>query len=229
MRTTGRTEGGTEAMYDVTGALPIDSVSTLEAGSSVLVAGPAMTGKQALAIDLLTSGVGRDEGVLWIATSRGRQGTDSTLVERCDRAGGGVGYVDCSGSSDESPVEPALLERVSSPSDLTGISIATAKLQSAFAERDVQYVRHGLHSVSTLVHYLDAETVFKFLHIFTNRVADLGDVGVFTLDTDAHDTRTVSTISSEFDAVIEVRETESGERQVRSRGFGDSPSQWTAY
>lgn len=91
-----------------------------------------------------------------------------------------------------------------------GVSIGTAKLLQQFSERNVSNVRHGLVSVSTLIQYLDLSTVFKFLHVYTSRIEDTNGLGVFTLDSVSHDEQTVNTITSEFDCVIELRETEDG-------------------
>ncbi|WP_460919648.1 DUF7504 family protein [Salinarchaeum chitinilyticum] len=112
------------------------------------------------------------------------------------------------------------------PGDLTGISIGTAKLMKRFADRNIENVRHGLVSVSTLLQYLDVETVFKFLHIYTNRVQSSEGIAVFTLDDDSHDPQTVNTLTGEFDGVVQLRETDDGTVEYRVRGFGQSPSGW---
>ena len=117
---------------------------------------------------------------------------------------------------------------MASPGDLTGVSIGTAKLLKRFAERDVSDVRHGLVSISTLVQYLDIETVFKFIHIYTSRIEDTDGLGVFTFEDASHDPKTVNTITSEFDCVIELRETEDG-REVRVKGLPGASRQWHAF
>ncbi|GAB3684092.1 hypothetical protein GCM10028857_12630 [Salinarchaeum chitinilyticum] len=95
-----------------------------------------------------------------------------------------------------------------------------------FADRNIENVRHGLVSVSTLLQYLDVETVFKFLHIYTNRVQSSEGIAVFTLDDDSHDPQTVNTLTGEFDGVVQLRETDDGTVEYRVRGFGQSPSGW---
>lgn len=106
---------------------------------------------------------------------------------------------------------------MSSPGDLTRISISTAKLVRRFSDLDVVEIRHGPVPFSTLIQYIDRNTVFTFLHIYTSRIEDTGGLGIFTLDSTPHDPKTVNTITSESDCVIELRETDS-DREVRVKG-----------
>lgn len=63
-----------------------------------------------------------------------------------------------------------------------------------------------LHSLSTLLMYADLQTVFRFLHVFTGRIQSVGGLGVFTIDADAHDDRTMNTIKQLFDGIITTHE-----------------------
>lgn len=118
---------------------------------------------------------------------------------------------------------------MSSPGDLTGISIGTAKLLQRFSNHDIAAVRHGLVSVSTLLQYLDINTVFKLLHIYTTRIAETQGLGVFTVDNAAYDSQTINTIAGEFDSLIELRDTDAGEQEVRIRGLNGVPTTWRPY
>lgn len=213
--------------YDVTGVLPDGAVSELPAGTNVLVRGPAMSGKRRLAFRLLAAGHETGDGILCVTTGD----TAASLLEEfearlpaLDRDR--VAIVDCSGSDDRRTIQEVTTERVSSPGDLTGISIGTAKLLQVFSERDVSDVRHGLVSVSTLLQYLDLNVVFKFLHIYTSRIDDTGGLGVFTLDDASHDPKTVNTVLSEFDCVVDLRETDAGEPEVRVERFPGASRAW---
>lgn len=213
-------------MYDITDVLPSESVAELPAGTSLLIAGPAMSGKQALALDLLAAGIDGENGLLIISTGDGARTCLDQLERRVstfdpDR----VGVIDCSGSSQQEAIREVATQRVASPGDLTGISIGTAKLMQRFTNRDVSHVRHGLVSVSTLLQYLELDTVFKFLHVYTQRIDDTEGLGVFTVDNAAHDPQTINTITSEFDGVIELRETDEG-REVRIKGIAGTSRTW---
>lgn len=217
-------------MYDIADVLPAGTGSELSPGTSLLVAGPAMTGKQGLTLDLLAAGLDRTNGLLLVTTNK----TASSCLDELERRvpsfdHARVGIVDCSGGNQQDGTREIATQRVSSPGDLTGISIGTAKLMEQFGTHDISSVRHGLVSVSTLLQYLELDTVFKFLHIYTNRIADTQGLGVFTIDTGSHDSQTLNTIRSEFDAIVELRETDSGEREVRVRGIPDAATGWQPF
>jgi hypothetical protein len=133
--------------------------------------------------------------------------------------------IDCTGREKQEAIRDITTHAVSSPGDLTGISVGAAKLLKRFSEHDIADVRHGLVSVSTLLQYLELTTVFKFLHVYTGRIATTGGLGVFTLNSSAHDQRTVNTVIGQFDVVIELRETEAGEREIRSRDPSGVPTE----
>lgn len=217
-------------MFDIADVLPPGTVSELAPGTSLLVAGPAMSGKRDVALDLLAAGLVEEHGLLIVSTSDSAGACLDKLerrVQSLDRDR--VGVVDCSGSSQQQAIRDVATQRVSSPGDLTGISIGTAKLMQRFTEQDVTDIRHGLVSVSTLLQYLELDVVFKFLHIYTGRIDDTEGLGIFTVETDAHDQQTISTLSSEFDGMVELREMDDGKREVRIRGLGGASRSWEPY
>jgi len=212
--------------YDTSGVLPSDDLESVKPGTNLAIVGPAMSGKNALAIELLTAGYDDGNGFMCITTrdSVARVvGTFERFVPSMDSQR--IGVVDCSGS-DRTTSTDVLTERAASPADLTGISIAMAKLHNQFQQRGITELRHALISVSTLLRYLDVNRVFKFLHIYTRRVDDTESFGVFTLDDDTHDPQVVNTISSQFDYVIRLRETDSGDTEFQIREMGRRPTAW---
>ena len=215
--------------YDIEAALPEGIIESLPAGTNVLVTGPAMIGKRELAFQLLSAGHEVGEGVLCVTTSA----SASTMLDEFERRvptldRDRVAIVDCTGSESQQAIREIATERVSSPGDLTGISIGTAKLVRRFTDRDVEDIRHGLVSISTLIQYIDLSTVFKFLHIYTSRIEDTDGLGVFTLESVSHDPKTVNTITSEFDCVVELREGTEG-REVRVKGLPGASRSWRAF
>lgn len=217
-------------MCDISDILPDGTLTDLQPGTSVLLSGPAMSGKRKLAIQLLAAGHETGDGILCVTTSDDAARVVDELETHIPTLNHGqVGIIDCTGSTSQETIREIATERVSSPGDLTGISIGTAKLLQRFSNQDISTVRHGLVSVSTLLQYLDLNTVFKFLHIYTARIRDTQGLGVFTVDNAAHDSQTINTITGEFDGVIELRETDAGGRELRIRGFSGIPTEWQPY
>jgi len=217
-------------MYDIDGVLPVDAVTSVQPGTNLLVVGAPMVGKHELALELLTKGFDDGDGVLCVTTNDSVAGLTDSLSQRGasfdpDR----IGIVSCSGQESSGGPSDVATEFVSSPNDLTGISIGTVKILKSFSNRNISSIRHGILSVSTLQQYLDTRTVFKFLHIYTSRVRDTDGLGIFTLHSSTRDSEVVNTLSSEFDGVIELRETADDVREVRLTGVPAAPRTWCTY
>lgn len=89
---------------------------------------------------------------------------------------------------------------VESPDDLTGLGITIGEHLSEWAGGDLLIT---FDSLTVLLQYVDLQRAFRFLHVMLNRSKTAGAVGHYHLDPDAHDDRTVATLASLFDAVVE--------------------------
>ncbi|MDH5020776.1 RAD55 family ATPase [Halobacterium rubrum] len=195
----------------------------VEEGTNLLVEGPPMSGKRDLGFQILADGVQNGEGAIVVTT---KDGADRVVTDFADAAGvadATVGVVDCvtkqQGMGDRR--ESDLVRYASSPNDLTGIGIELSELLRAlYEQRNVTRNRILLHSLSTLLMYSDLQTVFRFMHVFTGRVQSADALGVFVVDSTAHDEQTVSTLKQLFDGVISVEEHDEGFR-TRLLGVGD--------
>jgi KaiC/GvpD/RAD55 family RecA-like ATPase len=195
----------------------------VEEGTNLLVEGPPMSGKRDLGFRILADGVQNGEGAIVVTT---KDGADRVVTDFADVSGvadATVGVVDCvtkqQGMGDRR--ESDLVRYASSPNDLTGIGIELSELLRAlYEQRDVTRNRILLHSLSTLLMYSDLQTVFRFMHVFTGRVQSADALGVFVVDSTAHDEQTVSTLKQLFDGVISIEEHEEGFR-TRLLGVGD--------
>lgn len=217
-------------MYEIDETTLAETCSNARPGTNLLIKGPPMVGKRDLALELLAAGFDAGDGVLCIATDD----SAASLADAFARYEGSfdsdrMGIVGCSRRTSARPTGGIITESVSSPSDLTGISIATVKIMRSFSERNVSSVRHGVLSVSTLSQYLDTRSVFKFLHVYTARIRDTDGLGVFTLNSAAEESTVVNTLSSEFDGIIELRETDDGDREVRLTGIPGASGTWRPY
>lgn len=213
--------------YDVSGILPDNLLAELPAGTNIAVVGPSMTGKRELALQLLAAGYETDEGILCITTDSSQTVYDDLKrhIELIDR--NRIGIVDTSGGDGQGLLD-TMIENVSSPGDLTGISIGTAKLFKQFENRGITDIRYGLISVSTLLQHLSSKKVFQFLHVYTRRIEKTDGLGIYTLDDDSHDQQVVNTIRGQFDGAVELQETDAGEHEFRVRGFGKRPTPWVS-
>lgn len=167
-------------------------------GTNLLVTGPPMSGKRDAFVDLLTAGfTDRDAAVAVTTTDTARE-VLARLAERVEpvRLRGVDCTRDVAGDDDR-------ITGVSSPGALTGIGM---HVDRHLAELDGEGYRPrlGLYSASTLLVFADFQPVYRFLHVLTGRVEATGGLGVFVLDSDAHDPQTVSAITTLFDVRIDV-------------------------
>jgi len=209
-------------MYELGNAL---SGSEVDPGTNLLVAGPPMTGKRAVAFDVLSHGCRQGDGSVVVTT---KDNGEDVLAEFDDRADGpvsAVGVVDCvSKQQGMNPRDRDHVTYASSPVDMTGIGIQLSEFLESFYERGVRRNRVLFDSLSTLLMYSDLQTVFRFLHVFTGRVQSADALGLYIIDSTAHDDQTMSTLRQLFDGEIAVRETDDGS-ELRLKGV-DGSTDW---
>jgi KaiC/GvpD/RAD55 family RecA-like ATPase len=202
-------------MYDLSPVLDAE----VQPGTNILLAGPPLTGKRALGFDLLAAGVDAGDGAVVVSTKDSAQRVLSDLERRFDYENQPVAVVDCvtrqQGINDVT--EDERIKYVSSPVDMTGIGIKLSEILEEFYQtREIKHNRVMLHSLSTLLMYSDLQTVFRFLHVFTGRIQSVDGLGLFAIDSTAHDDQTMNTLKQLFDGIVTTHE--EGEPTVRLPG-----------
>jgi KaiC/GvpD/RAD55 family RecA-like ATPase len=192
-------------MYDLRPHLDAE----VDTGSNLLVTGPPLTGKRALAIDVLADGVGDGNGAIIVTTKDGADRVLEEFATRIDYEGRPVAVVDTvtrqQGVGDVHDSDR--IKYTSSPVDMTGIGIKLSEfLQAFYQDRNIRRNRIAVHSLSTLLMYSDLQTVFRFLHVFTGRVQSVDGLGLFAIDDSAHDEQTMNTLKQLFDGIVRTRE-----------------------
>ncbi|MFB6305274.1 MAG: hypothetical protein ABEH47_08910 [Haloferacaceae archaeon] len=202
--------------------------AALTPGTTVLVSGPAMSGKREVLLSLLGSGGADERGTVFVTTRRDADTTARALAEQdpgvpADR----LSVVDCvsrQGSFDRIR-DTAERRFVSDPGDMTGIGIAVTEFLRDF-HREGTPAWLGLHSLSTTVMYAGVRPVFRFLHVTLGRVRSIDGVAMVALDDATVSASDLAVLSQPFDGRLEVRERE-GRDEVRARGVDVAPREWT--
>lgn len=216
-------------MYDLSDVFEFDELTSVRPGTSLLIAGPAMSGKDRLALDVLKDGARHGEGAVVVTTND----RASAIIEDFSDSvpnleDSQLGVIDCRGDAgaENGPENGVYVHHVSSPGDLTGIGIGITKALEGLHNSGRDQGRIALFSLSTMLTYTDKKTVFKLCHILSSRLDAAGYVGVFTIDSGAHDDQTLQVIKQAFDGLIEIREGD-GSLQARLMGLTNEPSPWT--
>jgi hypothetical protein len=117
--------------------------------------------------------------------------------------------VDCS------PTESGSARSVSSPGDLTGVSMPVSEFLKA-TDRPVLAV----DSLSAILYYADDSAVFRFLSVLSAHIRRRDGLGLFVLTPAAHDEQTVHTFAQAFDGRVEL------ERDRVRVEAADAPDGW---
>jgi KaiC/GvpD/RAD55 family RecA-like ATPase len=188
----------------------------VDPGSNVLVTGPPLSGKRGLALDVLAEGTRNGEGAIMVTTKDSGDRLLSQFEKREQYEGRPVAVVDTvtrqQGVGDVRDSDR--VKYTSSPVDMTGIGIKLSSfLETFYTDRGIRKNRVMVHSPSTLLMYSDLQTVFRFLHVFTGRIQSVDGLGLYCIDSTAHDDQTMNTLKQLFDGIIET--SEDGEPSVR--------------
>lgn len=215
--------------YEFAEGIPIEPI---EAGSTVFVAGPALSRAEDLALSLVADGSAAGDGMLFISTNN----TSEKLLDTCARMRPGfeaalTGVIDCSGQDIGASAYDAEIKTISTQSDLTGIGMKFSALYEGLYMKADERVRTGLISLSSLLMYVDLRSLFRFVQTVSGRIDSAGGLGVFAIDPTTHDEQTVNTLSQAADGRIEVREAEASDAdgELRVRGLSDQPDGWQPF
>lgn len=212
-------------MYETGDLLPVDE---LPAGTTLLCSGPPMVGKRDLVLRLLGQGLDAGDGTIAISTDATAGEIQQTLLDftRAEDAPYRIGIVDASGIESADEDVPGRVERVNSPTDLTGVGIGFSQLSERLVDVEQPTgLRVGLLSLSTLLMYSEPDPIMKFLHAFSQRVGERDGVAFVVLHDDAVDAPVDTQLRSFVDGEIRIRE-QDGRRQLSLAGVPDAEEGW---
>jgi hypothetical protein len=126
---------------------------------------------------------------------------------------------------------------VSSPTDLTGIGIKFSNMIESIFEGDFSEGETGLfpppirfcvNSISTLLMYRRLEVLYQFLHVLTAKLKKTEGIGIYILNNESFDDKTLSLIKQLMNCVIEVK-VESNISSFRIRGIRGVTGEWLKF
>jgi len=126
---------------------------------------------------------------------------------------------------------------VSSPTDLTGIGIKFSNMietifEGNFSEGETGLfpppIRFCVNSISTLLMYRRLEVLYQFLHVLTAKLKKTEGVGIYILNSESFDEKTLSLIKQLMNCVIEVK-TESNASSMRVQGIRGVTGEWMKF
>lgn len=186
------------------------AIPQVRGGTNFLVVGPPQSGKEVIVHNATYAGLTEGEAAILVST--GLSGEDAWRWFQAngmdlEPAKGRVGIVDCvSQTIGLSVGDTERIKRVSSPVNLTGISVAiTGFFEEFWMKRGIRKARLSIHSLSTMLMYSNLQTVFRFLHVFTGRIKSADALGFYVIEEGMHDAQTLTTLKQLADGIIEVK------------------------
>jgi len=189
---------------------------------SVLVSGPPMSGKYELLVHILSAWAERP---VMISTGRSAADVREDYERITGRSGDDLIVIDCvSHEQGTEHDDTATTKYVASAGNLTDIGIKFTNVveSSAGIERAI-----GIHSLSQLLMYWDAERIYQFTRVMAAQCSGEGWPLAAVIGSETHDKQTVHTLHEPFDLVIETRVTDD-DRQFRTLDRVGGPSEWTS-
>jgi hypothetical protein len=224
-------------MYSYKTGIPqIDEVSGgFEAGTNILILAPPMSYAEQLAY-ALTKPLTGEYALVLSTNERAAEVVDAFKLAGADKRFTGV--IDAiTKSSTPSIVDTQRLMFVSSPTDLTGIGIKFSNMIETIFEGDFSEGETGLfpppirfcvNSISTLLMYRRLEVLYQFLHVLTAKLKKIEGVGIYLLNSESFDDKTLSLIKQLMNCVIEIK-VEQNVSYLRIQGIQGVSGEWLKF
>jgi KaiC/GvpD/RAD55 family RecA-like ATPase len=211
----------------------------LRAATNILVLAPSLTYADMIAFKLARP----DPGEWTIVMSTDERASD--VVDSFKRQGASksqIGVIDAITKSSVPNVgDTSKIKFVTSPMDLTGMGIKFSRMAEDMWKESVDAdppgplpppVRFCINSLSTLLMYTRLEVIYRFLHVITARVKKLEGVGIYVLNSESFDDKTLSTIKQLMSMIVEVKTVDVGmsiQRYFRIVGIQGTSTPWMQF
>lgn len=203
-------------------------IADLPRDATLVVAGPPMTGKYTVMLSILAQHT--DDSIV-ISTKNAAERVRSDFEKVAGgREYGRIGVIDCVSHPEqiEGP-DTELVKHVQTPENLTRIGVKFTELfEQFYTENPSSQTGVGLHSVSQLLMHSELKNVYQFLQVLMGQIRSVDWLGVAVVDTNL-DEEQLQTIYHHFDGVVQTRENEDGERELRIRGISPTASEWATF
>jgi hypothetical protein len=223
-----------QQMYSYKTGIPqIDQATGgFDAGTNLLLLAPSLSYAEELAY-ALTKPLPGEYAIMLSTNERASEVIDQFKIAGADKRF--VGVIDAiTKSSTPSVSDNERVMFVTNPTDLTGIGIKFTHLVETIFDGEFSGEEDGLfpppirfctNSVSTLLMYRKLEVLYQFLHVMTAKLKKIEGFGIYLLNSEAFDERTVSLIKQLMTIVIEVK-VERSDNYFRVMGIRDVNADW---
>jgi hypothetical protein len=206
-----------------------------DAGSNILILAPPMSYAEQLAFALVRPLPG-EYSIILSTNERASEVVDYFKQNGSDKRF--VGVIDAiTKSSTPAIADTQRLMFVTSPTDLTGIGIKFSNMiesifEGKFSEGEPGLfpppIRFCINSISTLLMFRRLEILYQFLHVITAKLKKTEGVGIYLINKESFDDKTISLIKQLMTAVIEIKVTDDG-NYLRIQGIRGVAMEWQKF
>jgi hypothetical protein len=129
------------------------------------------------------------------------------------------------------------IKYVGNPSDLTGIDIKFSQLTEEIMRGDFHDdpeqlfptpIRYCILSLTSMLMFRKIDVMYQFLHVVTSKLKKMGSIGVFLLNNESFDQKTLSIIKQLMNVVVEIKNDDDG-RKIRLQGSMSLSMNWQPF
>ena len=131
-----------------------------------------------------------------------------------------IGIIDAiTRSSSAVTTDSHKVKYVGSPNDLTGMDIRFSQLteeimKGEFTDDPNQLfptpIRFCILSLTSMLMFRKIDVIYQFLHVTTSKLKKMGSIGIFLINSETFDQKTVAIVKQLMNVVVEIRNDGSG-------------------
>jgi hypothetical protein len=219
----------------LTGIDVIDQKGGVNPGTNMLVLAPAFSDGELVASFLAKPRI--KEYMIVLATENQSQ-------ELLDFFSGNgfdtnyIGIIDAISRTSFTSIEDTQkIKYVGSPSDLTGMDIKFSQLTEEIMKGDFTDdpdqlfpipIRYCIFSLTSMLMFRKIDIIYQFLHVVTSKLRKMGSIGVFLLNSESFDQKTMAIVKQLMNIVVEIQITDEGKR-MRLQGSMGLSMNWRQF
>lgn len=131
-----------------------------------------------------------------------------------------IGIIDAiTRSSNPSAADKVKIKYVGSPNDLTGMDIRFSQLtetimKGGFNTEPIEIIpapiRYCVLSLTSMLMFRKIDVIYQFLHVVSSKLKKMGFIGIYLLNNESFDPKTIAIVKQLMNIVVEVRNDDEG-------------------
>lgn len=202
----------------LTGIEPIDQkTGGLNPGTNILILAPAFSNGEQVASYLARP----RKGEYMIVLTTENQATDLLDYFKGNNFNSNyIGIIDAiTRTSKGTTGDSYKVKYVGSPNDLTGMDIRFSQLteeimKGEFTDDPNQLfptpIRYCVLSLTSMLMFRKVDVIYQFLHVVSSKLKKMGSIGVFLINSETFDQKTVAIVKQLMNVVVEIRNDDVG-------------------